>query len=220
MVESGRRGVKNVKTVVKVFAAIVIVTVCLCLPTSAHSGRTDGKGGHYDRSTGEYHYHHGYPAHQHKNGVCPYDFDDQTDYNSNYAGGDSYSSTNNHNEHKKDGWIYKPDKSILDYAKMIFALPLMCAAAFFLGCLFMSLVVETVPFKIPDIVYSSVAFISGTLSAFSTFLYFFIGSFYGALVAIAEFSLFAIIISITIVSKIVISIQKKHSPPPPPPKKK
>ena len=84
----------------------------------------------------------------------------------------------------------------------------------------MSLVVETVPFKIPDIVYSSVAFISGTLSAFSTFLYFFIGSFYGALVAISEFSLFAIIISITIVSKIVISIQKKHSPPPPPPKKK
>ena len=38
----------------------------------AHSGRTDSSGGHYDRSTGEYHYHHGYPAHQHPGGVCPY----------------------------------------------------------------------------------------------------------------------------------------------------
>ena len=38
-----------------------------------HPGRTDENGGHYDRSTGEYHYHHGYPAHQHENGICPYD---------------------------------------------------------------------------------------------------------------------------------------------------
>ena len=39
----------------------------------AHSGGTDSKGGHYNRSTGEYHYHHGYSAHQHPNGVCPYE---------------------------------------------------------------------------------------------------------------------------------------------------
>lgn len=39
----------------------------------AHSGGTDSKGGHYDRSTGQYHYHHGYEAHQHPNGVCPYE---------------------------------------------------------------------------------------------------------------------------------------------------
>lgn len=38
----------------------------------AHSGRTDSDGGHYNRSTGEYHYHHGYPAHQHPGGQCPY----------------------------------------------------------------------------------------------------------------------------------------------------
>ena len=41
----------------------------------AHPGRTDSDGGHYDRSTGEYHYHHGYSAHQHDDGVCPYDVD-------------------------------------------------------------------------------------------------------------------------------------------------
>lgn len=45
----------------------------------AHPGRTDSSGGHYDRSTGEYHYHHGYPAHQHPNGICPYESDIQTE---------------------------------------------------------------------------------------------------------------------------------------------
>lgn len=48
----------------------------------AHPGRTDSRGGHYNRSTGEYHYHHGYPAHQHPDGVCPYDFDDRTGHSS------------------------------------------------------------------------------------------------------------------------------------------
>lgn len=38
--------------------------------------------GHTDRSTGEYHYHHGYKAHQHSNGICPYDYDDKTVHSS------------------------------------------------------------------------------------------------------------------------------------------
>lgn len=52
----------------------------------AHSGGTDSKGGHYNRSTGEYHYHHGYSAHQHKDMDgdgkldCPYEFDDKDYY--------------------------------------------------------------------------------------------------------------------------------------------
>lgn len=52
----------------------------LLFPSSAyaHPGKTDENGGHYDYSTGEYHYHHGYPAHQHVNGVCPYDYKDNT----------------------------------------------------------------------------------------------------------------------------------------------
>lgn len=61
---------------------IVCLVICLLLTgplrAAGHSGRTDASGGHYNRSTGEYHYHHGYPAHQHTGGVCPYDFDDQT----------------------------------------------------------------------------------------------------------------------------------------------
>lgn len=64
------------KRVISAALALVLAVVCMlagCLMVDAHSGRTDAQGGHYDRSTGEYHYHHGYPAHQHPNGVCPYE---------------------------------------------------------------------------------------------------------------------------------------------------
>lgn len=65
------------------YAAIIFsVLFCSCITSFAHTGRTDANGGHYNHSTGEYHYHHGYPAHQHTDGVCPYDFDDKTGENS------------------------------------------------------------------------------------------------------------------------------------------
>ena len=61
-------------------ALAICVVAALTLPMAifAHGGRTDGKGGHYDINEGEYHYHHGYPAHDHydMNGDgyidCPY----------------------------------------------------------------------------------------------------------------------------------------------------
>ena len=55
---------------------LCMIVLALCLFAAgalAHSGRTDSKGGHYNRSTGEYHYHHGYSAHDHPGGVCPYE---------------------------------------------------------------------------------------------------------------------------------------------------
>lgn len=69
---------KRKLTIILVF----MLTASLSAPAYAHSGKTDANGGHYDHSTGEYHYHHGYPAHQHTNGICPYDFDDRTGWNS------------------------------------------------------------------------------------------------------------------------------------------
>lgn len=63
---------KAVKIVAIICVLLIICSLLLSLPVSAHSGRTDSKGGHYNRDTGEYHYHHGQPAHQHPNGVCPY----------------------------------------------------------------------------------------------------------------------------------------------------
>ena len=68
----------------------------ICSLTLAHSGRTDGKGGHYNRSTGEYHYHHGYPAHDHENGICPYSYNSKTNSSS------SNSSTNQSNSNKEE----------------------------------------------------------------------------------------------------------------------
>ncbi len=73
----------------------LLCAICclLCVVVAyAHPGRTDSNGGHYNRSTGEYHYHHGYPAHQHTGGVCPYDHDDRTGWNSGTSGGSSASN--------------------------------------------------------------------------------------------------------------------------------
>jgi len=67
----------------KKLIALFIVNVFLAsLPIIAHSGKTDGEGGHYNRSTGEYYYHHGFSAHQHTDGICPYDYEDRTSHSS------------------------------------------------------------------------------------------------------------------------------------------
>ncbi len=58
-------------------AMLSVLFMAISFTAWGHPGRTDSSGGHYDRSTGEYHYHHGYPAHQHPGGVCPYDIEDK-----------------------------------------------------------------------------------------------------------------------------------------------
>ncbi|MFR2765476.1 MAG: YHYH domain-containing protein [Clostridium sp.] len=58
-------------------AMLSVLFMTISFTAWGHPGRTDSSGGHYDRSTGEYHYHHGYPAHQHPGGVCPYDIEDK-----------------------------------------------------------------------------------------------------------------------------------------------
>jgi hypothetical protein len=72
---------------------IIILTLfflaLLSLYGMAHGGGTDENGGLYDSNTGEYHYHHGYPAHQHRNGECPYDYDNAIDYGDNEPSSDS-----------------------------------------------------------------------------------------------------------------------------------
>jgi hypothetical protein len=58
----------------KLVAAYGWLVVVIAWPTvaTAHSGGTDAKGGHFNRRTGEYHFHHGMGPHQHPGGVCPY----------------------------------------------------------------------------------------------------------------------------------------------------
>lgn len=60
-----------------------LLCIALISTTSyAHPGRTDANGGHRDNKNvsglGYYHYHHGYSAHLHPNGVCPYESTPQT----------------------------------------------------------------------------------------------------------------------------------------------
>lgn len=81
------------KMLLTVGALLAAVGLC-CAGAFAHSGGTDANGGHWNHKTGEYHYHHGYPAHQHTNGICPYDYDDQTGASSGSSGGSSSSSVN------------------------------------------------------------------------------------------------------------------------------
>lgn len=69
-----------------IVVSALLLTMSVTPPVSAHPGSTNADGGHMNRSTGEYHYHHGYSQHNHedKNGDgvldCPYEFDDQTDH--------------------------------------------------------------------------------------------------------------------------------------------
>lgn len=72
---------------------VLVVAGLMVGPAFAHPGGTDGNGGHVDRSTGEYHYHHGYSAHDHVDGVCPYDYDDRTGERSGTSGVSTYSAT-------------------------------------------------------------------------------------------------------------------------------
>lgn len=90
----------------------IILFACLLFPTTvfAHSGRTDSQGGHYDRSTGEYHFHHGYSAHQHPNGVCPYDFHDATEHKNSSTSNSSSSNKESYNIIKEENKISE-DKS-------------------------------------------------------------------------------------------------------------
>lgn len=74
----------------KLTICLLLVLPVLTFAVFAHPGRTDAQGGHYDRSTGLYHFHHGYSAHQHTGGVCPYAYDDKTGENS---GGSSSSGS-------------------------------------------------------------------------------------------------------------------------------
>ena len=93
------------KIILVISILTIVVSFVLCV--NAHPGRTDGNGGHTDRSTGDYHYHHGYSAHSHYDMDgdgdldCPYDFEDKTDHSSGSEGGSESSNSSQHYEDKE-----------------------------------------------------------------------------------------------------------------------
>lgn len=73
---------KQIKNILICSVSLILIFLVFNSLIFAHSGNTDSNGGHFDNSTGKYHYHHGYPAHQHIDGECPYDFEDKNNVNS------------------------------------------------------------------------------------------------------------------------------------------
>ena len=59
----------------RIIDIVLFAVILFIIPAYAHSGGTYANGGHYKNV--EYHYHHGYPSHQHVDGECPYDFDNR-----------------------------------------------------------------------------------------------------------------------------------------------
>lgn len=92
----------------KILSAVALLIAILCIPASlvfAHSGGTDENGGHWDYEAGEYHYHHGYPAHQHPNGVCPYLSETSEDST------DTYYSSSQQDDDNVGGYFINDDVS-------------------------------------------------------------------------------------------------------------
>ena len=87
---------------------VLVLALLLSLPVLAHSGGTDSKGGH--NGPGGYHYHHGYPAHQHEGGQCPYDFDDRTGESSGTSSSGSSSSSSSSEEAEEE--LEKPKRKL------------------------------------------------------------------------------------------------------------
>ena len=100
---------------------IIGLVAVLASFTVLHQGKTDSNGGHYDHSAGEYHYHHGYPAHDHYDmngdGIvdCPYNFKDKTNNKGNTSNkgstSKSESKTNNFTESSNNS-VKKPSSTI------------------------------------------------------------------------------------------------------------
>lgn len=89
------------------FSVIALILV-IGIFSYAHPGRTDANGGHTDHSTGEYHYHHGYPAHQHTGGKCPYDYhnnESNSSSSNNETWGNSYSQTASNDKEDEDNVV-------------------------------------------------------------------------------------------------------------------
>lgn len=107
----------------KKLVVILLVVGMMIGPAFAHPGSTDYKGGHTDRSTGEYHYHHGYSAHDHVDGVCPYDFDDRTGENSGSSSAiSSTTESKSVNHGPQDSFIAKAGDVILWILRGSFAI--------------------------------------------------------------------------------------------------
>lgn len=89
----------------KTFLILFILILQFIVTVNAHPGRTDSNGGHYDRSTGEYHYHNGEHAGKKQS--------DKKDSEYNYSG-----KTNNNSLF--DGDLFREDELTEEQKRKLF----------------------------------------------------------------------------------------------------
>lgn len=128
-------------------AAAILWAASLLVPVSAHPGRTDSNGGHTDHATGEYHYHHGYPAHDHYDmdgdghPDCPYNFEDKTNHGSSSSSNENPPEGTTPPTTPTSGSAASPDSTQhnqqgkRDFFDIVFSLGYLCFALFFAGLL-------------------------------------------------------------------------------------
>lgn len=129
-------------------SVVLLLLISLTVSVFAHPGRTDSRGGHYDRSTGIYHYHHGYPAHQHTDGVCPYNFDDKTNHSSS-SGGTYSNSTKSKYEEPVITYVepLKKQQSSKESTAYVIMLLFVFLSPFLIGALYWVITAGTDKFK-------------------------------------------------------------------------
>lgn len=118
---------RNKKVLITITLLSILCIACI-FTAFAHSGRTDSSGGHWNNSTGTYHYHcGGYPAHSHSGGVCPYktssssssstdEYDDG--YNDGYKEGLDDGYKQGYDEGHSDGYNESYDEHLEQYEEL------------------------------------------------------------------------------------------------------
>ena len=158
-------------------ALLLLIIFLIPISVSAHQGRTDENGGHYVDRTGEYHYHHGYPAHDHYDmdgdgdKDCPYTFKANTNSNNKSNTKENSSASNNTanssiNKAKDSQSIQqKNTKTFLDYALYVFC-SLSASFVALVLCFGFSLVIDKRSGRIVSIIIA-------ILSTVSIFIWFY-----------------------------------------------
>lgn len=115
---------------VSVLILVLVALVCSHTISFAHSGRTDSSGGHHD-SFGDYHYHHGYSAHYHIDGECPYDFHDKTN---THSGSTANSTTGSYKDGStnKNSTTSTGDVAFDVFSSIMLLIPLFLSGIFFI----------------------------------------------------------------------------------------
>lgn len=136
---------KLTRRIIKYLTCSMSALCLLSCIAFAHSGGTDADGGHYNRSTGEYHWHHGYSAHQHYDidgdGVldCPIEYEAQSSKSASVNGldddygvlgeRDAYMFGEANGKSDAKGWLEKNSSSDDESVNKSFAAFGYCAAA-------------------------------------------------------------------------------------------